>query len=128
MRITGTHEIRTVATSIDNAPRNAYTLAVAATTKGALNIKTDAARRISGLAHAPAYPRSITFDVYPIWRGVVAEIGPDKDKRQGSLGNILEYGTVKNAPRPHLGPALEAEQPRFEAAIAALAVRALGLG
>jgi hypothetical protein len=27
---------------------------------------------------------------------------------QGSLGNIIEFGTSKNAPIPHLGPALDA--------------------
>ena len=50
--------------------------------------------------------------------GVVsADIGPDKSKPQGALGNILEYGTVNNAPFAHLGPALDREAPGFTKAI-----------
>lgn len=85
--------------------------------QSALRIKTDAARRVSGLAHAPAYPRSIGFDQFHTPGTSQARIGPDKDKRQGDLGNLLEYGSIKNAPIPHLAPALAAEIPRFAAAL-----------
>lgn len=82
--------------------------------RGALNIKKGAQARVRGIKHAPAYPRSIGYDT--VWVGALgrAEIGPDKDKRQGALGNILEYGTVKNPPYAHLGPALDYEGPNFE--------------
>lgn len=82
--------------------------------RGAQNIKKDAQDKIRGVAHAPDYPRSISYDV--VWRrdSGHAEIGPDKDKKQGALGNILEYGTINNAPLAHLGPALDYEQPEFE--------------
>lgn len=96
--------------------------------KGALNIKNDARKRISGLAHAPRYPMSITYDTMLTPGGGAAEIGPDKDKKglQGSLGNVLEYGSKNNAPHPHLAPALEAERPKFEKSLEDLAVRAIG--
>lgn len=84
---------------------------------GALNVKREAADLISGHPHAPAYPKSITYDVKAGLGSVEAEVGPDKGRRQGALGNILEYGTSKNAPIPHLGPSLEAEAPRFEKAL-----------
>jgi hypothetical protein len=93
--------------------------------KGALNIKRDAAKRAGGMAHAPAYPRSITYDLRAGWTGPYADIGPDKQKRQGALGNVLEYGTVNNPPHPHLRPAADAEQPRFEKAIEDLVARPL---
>jgi hypothetical protein len=94
--------------------------------KAALNIKNDARRRAGGLAHAPAYPRSITYDAVRVTRtGAATEVGPDKDKRQGALGNILEYGTRKNAPIPHLAPAAEAEEPRFARALEELAAKAI---
>lgn len=93
--------------------------------KGALNIKTDARRRVEGLAHAPAYPRAITYDTAVTPAGASAEIGPDKSKRQGSLGNVIEYGSVNNPPHPHLAPALQAERPRFEKALEDLAVKSL---
>lgn len=90
--------------------------------KGALNIKQDGARRASGLAHAPAYPRSITYDTHTTPTGAWAEIGPDKSRRQGALGNVIEYGSVNNPPHPHMGPAADAERPRFEQAMEAIAV------
>lgn len=93
--------------------------AAAVLRKGALNVKTDARRFASGLAHAPAYPYAIGFDVVGDGRSgtISAEIGPDKAKPQGALGNILEYGTVNNAPFAHLGPALDREGPKFERAL-----------
>ena len=81
--------------------------------KGALNIKTDWRRRWSGLAHAPALPYAVTYDVRSSGTNVQAEIGPDKAKRQGALGNILEYGTIKNAAIPGGRPALEKEERPF---------------
>lgn len=89
--------------------------------KGALNVKTDAQRFSSGLAHAPLYPASITYDTALKRGGWEAEIGPDKNRPQGALGNLLEYGSANNPPLTHLGPALDREGPRFEKAIADLA-------
>jgi len=90
---------------------------------GARNVKDDARKAISGLAHAPAYPFSIGYELFNARAlGLVsADIGPDKDKPQGALGNILEYGTVNNAPFAHLGPALDREAPGFEKALADVA-------
>lgn len=94
--------------------------------KGALNIKKDAAKRIGGLAHARAYPRSISYDMRQSLLGPTAEIGPDKSRRQGALGNLLEYGSVNNPPHPHMRPAADAELPKFAKALEDLAVKTLG--
>lgn len=91
--------------------------------KGALNIKKDAQRRVGFLRHAPAYPSAIGYDTFRSLRGPAAEIGPDKNKRQGALGNLIEYGSVHNPPRPHMTPAAESEMPRFERAMTDLAAR-----
>jgi hypothetical protein len=88
--------------------------------KGAGNVKDEARDRVRGYAHLPHYPSSITYDVHRGAHEVSAQIGPDKDRRQGPLGNIIEYGTVNNAPIPHLGPALDVEEPRFARAVADL--------
>lgn len=72
------------------------------------NVRDDARNRIKGRKYLPAYPYSITYDVKVTAEGVEGEIGPDKGMAQGPLGNIVEYGTSKNAPIPHLGPALDA--------------------
>lgn len=97
----------------------------AAVSKGLLNIKTDARKRIGRPTHARAYPNAITYDTRHTATTAQGEVGPDKDRRQGALGNILEFGTVNNPPHPHMGPAGEAERPRFERAIEDLAARAI---
>lgn len=71
-------------------------------------VRDDARSRIAGHRYLPAYPYSITYDTRYGLDSVEGEIGPDKGRAQGPLGNIVEYGTSKNAPLPHLGPALDA--------------------
>lgn len=93
--------------------------------KGALNIKNGARRRVGRPAHAPAYPNSITYDTRTAATGSEAEIGPDKGKRQGALGNLLEYGSINNAPIPHIRPAADEELPKFEKAMQELGERLL---
>jgi hypothetical protein len=85
--------------------------------KGALNVKKDAQRLSDNLAHAPLYPASITYETRVRGFGIEALIGPDKDRPQGALGNLLEYGSANNAPLAHLGPALDLEGARFEKAL-----------
>lgn len=95
---------------------------VAAVTRGALNIKNDwrdNARASSG-RHARLYPNSISYDVTPIPGGAQAEIGPDKGRAQGALGNLLEFGSVNNPPHNDGGRALLAEEPRFVLQVAAI--------
>jgi len=86
--------------------------------KGAQNTKTDAAetvRQTSQYGRLRHYPRSITYDVFKDGLKWSAEIGPDKDRRQGALGNIIEYGTSHHGPiAPHLGPALDRESDKLD--------------
>ncbi|MGA5635078.1 hypothetical protein [Streptomyces lydicamycinicus] len=94
-------------------------------TRGALNVKrgwADNAAASSG-RHAPHYPRAISYDVHPIPGGAFAEIGPDKSRVQGALGNLLEFGSVHNPPHNDGGRALQAEDPRFVAATLAVTLR-----
>ena len=85
----------------------------------ARHIKDDA-RKIARRIGAPAqhYSRSITYDIHDLGSSVYAEIGPDKDKTQGALGNLLEFGSVNNAPRPHLGPAFQQNKGDLEDGLA----------
>ncbi len=90
--------------------------------RGALNIKRDwqANARATAGRHARLYPASIGYDLTSGPGGTGAVIGPDKDRPQGALGNLLEYGSSKNAPHNDGGRALAAEEPRFLAAVEAL--------
>lgn len=116
---TGMNEL---ALALESAAEDAVDEARKVVARGALNIKRDARRFASGIAHAPSYPYSIGYDTKVSGTTASAEIGPDKAKRQGALGNILEYGTVNNAPYAHLGPALDIEGPKFVAAVEQLGV------
>lgn len=122
------HEVDKLLDAVTKASQPDLNDVAAVVSKGALNIKNDARRRARGLKHAPAYPSSITYDTYFSLRGPTAEIGPDKTRRQGALGNLIEYGSVNNPPHPHLRPAADREQPRFEKALEDLSIKMLGLG
>lgn len=94
--------------------------------KGALNVKKDWRERWLGHSHIPELPWAVTYDIVADEETVISyEIGPDKAKPQGPLGNIIEFGTLNNAPIPGGMPALEAEEPRFTRAVADLGVQLL---
>lgn len=114
-------EIRGLADDLRNGYREAAVGVRAVVSKGALNVKRDWQRQWTGLHHAPRLAAAVGYDVSVTRYSVTATIGPDKNKPQGALGNIIEYGTVKNTPKPGGGPAAEREAPRFENAISALA-------
>lgn len=97
--------------------------------KGAMNVKTQAKANVLKTAprrNANAHT-AITYDTSIKPTTVEAEIGYDKDRKPGRLGNLLEFGGGGDHSPPHrdLGLALEAEEPRFEAAISAMAERLL---
>lgn len=94
--------------------------------KGSMNIKTDAARRISGHPRFRRLPGAVDFDMYRNLKGPASEIGYNHDKPQGNLGHVAEYGGLRSAPLPALGPAGDAEEPKFAKAIEDLAVKAFG--
>lgn len=125
-----TSNLRKFAEELAGAGRRLSTQIPRVIKKGANNIKTDAKDRIMRQARAsrtriPAYPNAISYDMTQTATRVEAEIGPDKSKRQGALGNLLEYGSSHNSPLPHLGPAFEAEVPKTEAALADAAAGAV---
>ncbi|MFI2664882.1 hypothetical protein [Micromonospora carbonacea] len=120
-----TRELHLLAVDLDEAAAAAPGEVRKVVQKGALNIKTDWRRRWTGHPHAPRLPYAVTYDTRETPTGSSAEIGPDKEKTQGALGNLFEFGSVNNAPIPGGIPAAEAEKPRFEKALEDLAVRLL---
>lgn len=91
----------------------------------ARKIQQSARDRVRGHKYLPQYPTSITYDVTRAAGGPQAEIGPDKGRAQGALGNIIEYGTINNAPLEHLGPALEENADDAERGIGVAVMQAL---
>lgn len=90
-----------------------------------IKVRNTAREKSSGLQHAPAFPASITYDIgannsllRETFGGggadtIVSEIGPDKDRPQGALGNLLEYGSINNAPRGIMHGALQENEADF---------------
>lgn len=99
------------------------------TSKAALNVKNDARARIIAQVerkYVRQYPNSITYTIKESNASVVsAEIGPDKEKPQGALGNLLEFGRSDRPGYPHLVPAWEEEAPKFEDFLGIAAERAV---
>lgn len=122
-------DVQKLAATIEHSGKVAITHVAPVVAKGALNIKKDAQERVGRGPYTPGYARSIGYDQKTTPTTSEAEIGPDKDKAQGALGNLLEYeyGTPWSAPTPHLGPALAAEEPKFTKALEDVVLKALGL-
>jgi len=85
--------------------------------KGAVNIKNDWRKSWGGSRYAPALAQSVTYTRSFGPGAIEYEIGPDKNKRQGALGNIYEFGTKNNPPQPGGIPAAEKEEPRLYSAL-----------
>lgn len=123
-------QVARLASDLAGAPARCIAAVTPVIKRGAYNIKKDAFWRVqsaisSGAGYAREYPYSISYDVHTAPTRVVAEIGPDKDRTQGALGNLIEYGSANNAPIPHLEPAFRAEVPRAEVKISRAALKAM---
>lgn len=70
-------------------------------------------RNRSQYGHIPSLPAAITYDTYLGSTVFSATIGYDKNKRQGPLGNLLEFGSVNNPPGNEGGNALLYEMSGF---------------
>jgi hypothetical protein len=124
-RVTGLRELQD---DLRQAADDAVDGAKKVVGQGCNNIKKDAQRIIRGASrrgYLPHYPRAISYDVTTRGMVVSGEVGPKPEKLQGGLGRILEYGTVNNAPIPHMSPALDIEDPKFVRYMEELGVRLL---
>lgn len=123
-------EVRRLLEDLGKVPGHVVSEVAAATRKGAQNIKDEMVREaeaeLSG-GHARRFPASISYDMVPAIGAIEYVIGPDKDRPQGALGNILYFGTSKNAQVLDINAPLDREQPRFLKALADAAAKAVDL-
>lgn len=117
-----TRELQALANVFRVNSVRAQVQARAVVARGALNVKNGWRANAVATAgrHARLYPSSIGYDMLPYPTGASAEVGPDKGKPQGALGNLLEFGSVKNPPHLDGARALAAEQVAFLAHVAAI--------
>lgn len=89
--------------------------------KTAVEVKKDATKRLragltaggsKGKSRLSPYARSITFDILDA--GLSAEIGPDQSMNQGTAGRGVEFGSANHGPIPHMLPAADAQEPKFQ--------------
>jgi hypothetical protein len=106
-------ELHKLTADLRAAPDEARDQVKAVTARGALNIKRGWQERWSGHDHIPHLPRAITYDTRVRVHDIEAEIGPDKTRPQGPLGNLIEFGSIHNAPIPGGAPALDDEEPNY---------------
>lgn len=119
-------EIRAYIAELDRLPKDLHDEVVKVGEKAALNIKKDWARAWSGHSYIAPLSRAVSYDRKFSGDKIEWEIGPDKGRAQGALGNVIEFGTVNNAPIPGGLPALDREAPRMERHLGDVLEKVLG--
>lgn len=116
-----TSEVDELAADLVKAGPKVVTGATQVILKAALNIEAGMKKDFSGHGHAPLIPQAINHTV----RGLSAEVGVDKRGPQGGLGNILAFGTSKNAAVVDHTAAMRRELPALEEYLGKLGVDSL---
>jgi len=111
-------EINLLASDLGNVPSVAGRFIRQAVEVSARRVKDDWKEAATGFPTIPAFPYSVSYDV-SAFSGfgatvVQAEIGPDKEKSQGALGNLIEFGSEHNEPMGLGAAALQHTEEDFE--------------
>lgn len=119
-------QVRRLSQELGRVPARTIPAVDAVMKKAADNVKKTMAADASGHPRFRAFPRSISYD-RKLGTGIEYEIGPDKDRTQGALGNILYYGTSNNPPVLDVEVGIRDEAPRLEKNLGDVAAGLLGL-
>lgn len=119
--VSGLDELITV---LEQAPVHAAANVIKAGDVFGSKVKRIWAALDSGLAHAPSYPRSISYDLDIRADGVEVEVGPH-NIGQGALGGLIEFGSAHNPPHGSGAKALAACAGDLERGVALAMGRAL---
>ncbi len=118
-------EVRKLAADLGKASTEVYREAEKVAERAALNIKKSMQADAESAGHYKHFSGSISYDRATSLGEIGYEIGPDKWRTQGALGNILYFGTSKNGPVLDVEVGLRAEAPNFERHMTELAGRLL---
>lgn len=88
----GSADLSSLIAALAKAPDEATSAARAVVQKGALNVKDALNKQAYDSPHFKGVGGSITFDTKVTRRAITAEIGPDKERRGGALGNLFFFG------------------------------------
>lgn len=111
-------ELDQLAADLGQVSHNAGPNVRKAITVTSLKVKTDWQAPLKGSKTLPGLPYAITFDI-TTFQGfgasvIKAEIGFDKDRNQGPLGNISEYGAPTITGRGYGLKALQTNESDFQ--------------
>lgn len=88
-------ELHKLAADLGTVPATAGPFIHSAVKVTSLRVKNSWRSGTSGIRGAPALPYAIGFDIFTdasqTGSVIVSEIGPDKEKNQGALGNLVEF-------------------------------------
>ena len=121
-------EVKALATDLGRTTKEVEREADKVLERGALGVKNamveDAKSSHSG--YAKRFASSISYDRrYGVGR-MSYEIGPDKSRPQGALGNLLYFGSRNNAPTLDIEAGLIAEEPRLVSEMGKMLERVVG--
>ena len=121
-------EVKALATDLGRTTKEVEREADKVLERGALGVKNamveDAKSSHSG--YAKRFASSISYDRrYGVGR-MSYEIGPDKSRPQGALGNLLYFGSKNNAPTLDIEAGLIAEEPKFLSEMGKMLERVVG--
>ena len=111
-----THELRKLSADLGRASNEVLGKAQKVVKKGAQNIKETMVEEAKGAGaqFSSVFPSSISYDPSSDGGLLAYEIGPDKQRAQGALGNLLYFGSSKNGPVLDVEAGLRKETPNFE--------------
>lgn len=122
----GTAELRQFAIAVGRVADGAFDDVDGVISKGAVNVKGEMIADVAASPHFKGMAGSITYDSQNARNVSRREIGPDKGRRGGSLGNIYYFGTSRGGGSGDIEKPLRSEEPRLLAAMNALVERWAG--
>lgn len=122
----GTAELRKLSENLGKVAGSAVKDVDAVVQKGALNVKKELAYSAVWSKHFKGMAGSISYDSHYLPGRVRYEVGPDKNRRGGALGNIAYFGTSRGGGTLDIEQPLRSEGPRLQGALADLAAKWAG--
>lgn len=119
-------DVRKLATSLGKIAGSSVKDVDGVMKKGAQNVKEEMEADIRTSRHfvgkkGPGLESSISYDSAYGVGGVRYEVGPDKSRPGGALGNIYYFGTSRGGGSGDIEKPLRSESPRLEKALGDLA-------
>ncbi|MCR6706553.1 MAG: hypothetical protein NVV66_18320 [Cellulomonas sp.] len=113
-----TSSLRRLMADLSRAASQAVDVVEPVLEHGALNIKNGLVEDAEASTHFKGMAGALSYDRVGFASRIGFEIGPDKDRRGGALGNIAYFGTPRGGGTLDLDGPLTAEEPRLVASLA----------